>query len=76
MDVHRRSTLSYWGSEDEQQEGRQPTQRIDLQVGEEQVLVQVEEPDDEVGQDPADRRHTQHMKHASGCSSIDCTWHG
>jgi len=39
---------------------RKPTQWIDLQVGEEEVLIQVEEPDDEAGQDPAERRHSTH----------------
>lgn len=35
-------------------EKQTPTQRVDLQVGEEKLLVQVEEAYDEVGQDPAD----------------------
>lgn len=35
-------------------EGQTPTQRVDLQVGEEKLLVQVEEADDEVGQNPAE----------------------
>lgn len=35
-------------------EKQTPTQRVDLQVGEEKLLVQVEEADDEVGQNPAE----------------------
>lgn len=37
---------------------KQPTQWIDLQVCEEQVLIQVEEPNNEAGQDSAERQHT------------------
>lgn len=35
------------------------THWIDLQVREEQVLIQVEEPDNEAGQDPAERDDVQ-----------------
>lgn len=45
---------------------QKPTQWIDLQVREEQLLVQVEEPDNEVGQDPAERRHVSHKTVVSG----------
>lgn len=39
-----------------------PTQWIDLQICEEQVLIQVEEPNDKAGQDPAERRrHSTHV---------------
>lgn len=31
-----------------------PTQRVDLKVGEEKLLIQVEEADNEVGQNPAE----------------------
>lgn len=34
-------------------ERQTPTQWVDLQVGEEKFLVQVEKADDEVGQNPA-----------------------
>lgn len=35
-------------------EEQTPTQRVDLQVGEEKLLVQVEQADDEVSQNPAE----------------------
>lgn len=45
---------------------QKPTQRVDLQVREEQLLIQVEEPDNEAGQDPAERRHVSHETVISG----------
>lgn len=48
--------LGIWGGGREEK----PTQWIDLQVREEQVVVQVEEPNNEVGQDPAERWHSTH----------------
>lgn len=48
---------------------KKQTQWIDLQVGEEQILVQVEEPHDEAGQHSAERQSTHDTQLLIGCCS-------
>lgn len=55
-DMAHQDTGDFFGGGGEEK----PTQWIDLQVREEQVVVQVEEPNNEVGQDPAERWHSTH----------------